>query len=84
MESSAAAITKIKEEKFAYMEVIFTVMMWDIANKFSFEATQAILGLLERSGDQCSIVQVGPNLFNGQMVLAWTKKFPYADLFNYQ
>ena len=83
VESSAAAINKIKEEKFAYMEVMNMIRSLN-DNLCSLEATQAILGLLEKSGDQCRIVQVGPNLFNGQMVLAWTKRFPYAGLFNYQ
>ena len=66
VDSNEAAVIKMKEEQFAYMQ-----------------ATQAIYGILARSGDECNIVQIGPNLFNGNLVIAWGKQFPYAPLFNY-
>ena len=88
MESSAAAVAKMKEEKFAYMEVSQPSSGNSDHSEHNdhgamVQATQAIYGVLAASGDQCSIVQVGPNLFNGNLIIAWTKDFPYAPLFNY-
>ena len=47
------------------------------------QATQAIYSILKNSGDECNIVQIGPNLFNGNLVIAYSKGFPYAPLLNF-
>ena len=43
-------------------------------------ATQTVYGLL---GKSCEVVEMGPNLFNGILVMIWQKEFPYASLLDY-
>ena len=38
---------------------------------------------LDSINEPCSIVHMGPNLFNGKLVFAWRKNFEYAEIFNY-
>ena len=43
-------------------------------------ATQSVYGKI---GKSCEVIEMGPNLFNGILVIVWQKDFPYASLLNY-
>ena len=50
-------------------------------SKFAFiTASQSVYGLM---GKSCEVVEMGPNIVNGILVMIWQKDFPYAPLFNY-
>lgn len=42
-----------------------------------------MISFLESLGKSCDVIEMGPNLFNGNLVIAWKKKLPYAPIFNY-
>ena len=31
----------------------------------------------------CDVIEMGPNIFNGLLVMIWQKNFPYGPIFNY-
>ena len=39
--------------------------------------------ILDGSGKTCQVIEIGPNLFNGNFIIAWKKKFPYGPLLDY-
>ena len=39
---------------------------------------------LEATEDLCNIIEMGPNLFTGQHVIAWKKNFVYGPLLDYK
>ena len=36
-----------------------------------------------RRGEECSLIEMGPVLFKGNLIMTWKKDFPYGPLFNY-
>ena len=34
-------------------------------------------------GQECDVIEMGPNLFNGNLVFAWQKNYPYGRILNY-
>ena len=41
------------------------------------------ISLSDGSGKACDIAEIGPNLFNGNLVMAWKKGFRYGPILNY-
>ena len=39
--------------------------------------------LTDGTGKACDIAEIGPNLFNGNLVMAWKKGFRYGPILNY-
>ena len=62
-----AGIKKAESENFAFLDSVVTMEYY----------------LENQSEDPCSIVSMGPNSFNGNLVFAWKKDFIYADIFNH-
>ena len=55
------------------------------SENFAFiDTTLTMQYTLAEEGDPCSIIPMGPNLFNGKLVFAWRKNFEYAEIFNFQ
>ena len=44
-------------------------------------STQTIYGSF---GQKCTVVEAGPRIFKGNLVIAWKKDFAYGKLFNHQ
>ena len=44
------------------------------------DAAQTIYG---NYGKSCRVIDSGPTIFKGNLVIAWKKDFAYAQLFNY-
>ena len=43
-------------------------------------STQTIYGSF---GQKCTVVEAGPRIFKGNLVIAWKKDFAYGNLFNH-
>ena len=77
------AINEVKSSKYAFLEASQTMLQIlslcnYLMNSFVFEM------FLESTDDLCNIIEMGPNLFTGQHVMAWKKDFVYGPLLNYK
>ena len=39
--------------------------------------------LLVSEGKTCKVIEMGPNLFTGNLVMAWTKDLPHGHILNF-
>ena len=37
----------------------------------------------DKRGTPCALIEMGPVLIKGNLIMTWKKKFPYGPLFNY-
>ena len=45
--------------------------------------TKIYLLTLVSEGQACKVIEMGPNLFTGNLVMAWTKNMPYGHILNF-
>ena len=72
------------KEEFVFMSA--TTAMYSHLSKIDFISSlhkDFIQKYVVSAGKTCVVVEIGPNLFNGNLVIAWKKNFRYAALINY-
>ena len=72
----------MKTEKYAFIQASQAIYQ-ELGQPMSAMSSNECLLFSERTGETCNIVEIGPNLFNGNLVMAWKKDFPYAPILNY-
>ena len=83
--TNTEAFQKMKTEKYAFIQASQAIYqeLGELMSAMSAISSNECLLLSERTGETCNIVEIGPNLFNGNLVMAWKKDFPYAPILNY-
>ena len=81
-ETFDSGLKKIKTENFAFIDTTLTMQFILCIEKLSLISYFIFLHLAQE-GDPCTIIPMGPNLFNGKLVFAWRKNFEYAEIFNF-
>ena len=81
-ETFDSGVKKIKSENFAFIDTTLTMQFILCIEKLSLISYFRFL-YLAQEGDPCTIIPMGPNLFNGKLVFAWRKNFEYAEIFNF-
>ena len=77
------AFQKMKTENYAFIQASQAIYQ-ELGGSISvISSNKYLLRTSERTGETCNIVEIGPNLFNGNLVMAWKKNFPYAPILNY-
>ena len=82
--TNTEAFQRMKTEKYAFIQA--SQAIYGELGGFqccNFASNKYHLRTSERTGETCKIVEIGPNLFNGNLVMAWKKHFPYAPILNY-
>ena len=77
------AFQKMKTEKHAFIQASQAIYQELGGSMSVISNTEYLMKTSERTGETCNIVEIGPNLFNGNLVMAWRKNFPYAPILNY-
>ena len=73
----------MKTEKYVFIQASQAIYQ-ELGEAISVTSSRKYLLIIsERTGETCKIVEIGPNLFNGNLVMAWKKNFPYAPILNY-
>ena len=80
--TTASAVETMMKEEFVYMSAT-TAMYSHLSKIDSISFLHKIFKYLVSAGKTCVVVEIGPNLFNGNLVIAWKKNFRYAALINY-
>ena len=70
-------------EQYAFMTAT-TAMYSQLCRKLlQHSMSRHFLSLSDGTGKACDIAEIGPNLFNGNLVMAWKKGFRYGPILNY-
>lgn len=81
---SDSAMSLMKSSQYAYLAATQT-MLRELSKIFSEIWKQNLdINISEATGDLCNIIEMGPNLFTGQHVIAWKKNFVYGPLLDYK